>query len=89
MEDTSRNPRTGETNGKEYHFVSRTEFENLVAEGKFIEYTQCITPPTKWTLLKTVSNNYYGTTIAAVEAVAKTGRKCILDIEMEVIVYQN
>jgi len=31
-----------------------------------------------------VSHNYYGTTIAAVEAVAKTGRKCILDIEMEV-----
>lgn len=31
-----------------------------------------------------VSHNYYGTTIAAVEAVAQTGRKCILDIEMEV-----
>ena len=31
-----------------------------------------------------VSNNYYGTTVAAVEAVAKTGKKCILDIEMEV-----
>jgi len=31
-----------------------------------------------------VSSNYYGTTIAAVEEVAKTGRKCILDIEMEV-----
>lgn len=31
-----------------------------------------------------VSNNYYGTTIAAVEAVAQTGKKCILDIEMEV-----
>jgi guanylate kinase len=36
-------------------------------------------------ILKEVSNNYYGTTIAAVEAVAKTGRKCILDIEMEVL----
>jgi guanylate kinase len=35
-------------------------------------------------ILKKVSNNYYGTTIAVVEAVAKTGRKCILDIEMEV-----
>lgn len=34
--------------------------------------------------LTEVSSNYYGTTIAAVEAVAATGRKCILDIEMEV-----
>jgi guanylate kinase len=41
MEDTSRNPRAGETDGKEYHFVSRNEFEKLVTEGKFIEYTQC------------------------------------------------
>ena len=40
-EDTSRSPRAGETDGKEYHFVSRNEFEKLVAEGKFIEYTQC------------------------------------------------
>ena len=31
-----------------------------------------------------VSSNYYGTTIAAVEAVGKTGKRCILDIEMEV-----
>ena len=39
--DTSRSPRVGETNGKEYHFVSTSEFEKLVSEGKFIEYTQC------------------------------------------------
>jgi guanylate kinase len=43
--DTSRNPRPGETNGKEYYFVTRNEFEKLVAEGKFIEHTQCIFPP--------------------------------------------
>ena len=34
--------------------------------------------------LNLVSSNYYGTTIAAVEAVTQTGKKCILDIEMEV-----
>ena len=39
--DTSRAPRPGETDGKEYHFVTREEFEKLVADGKFIEYTQC------------------------------------------------
>ena len=37
-------------------------------------------------VLMLVSGNYYGTTIAAVEQVASTGRKCILDIEMEVFV---
>jgi guanylate kinase len=37
-----------------------------------------------FTLLILVSSNYYGTTIGAVEAVAQTGKKCILDIEMEV-----
>jgi len=67
---TSRLPRAGETNGKEYHFVSRADFEKLVSERKFIEYTQ-------------FSHNYYGTTIAAVQAVAQTGKRCILDIEME------
>jgi hypothetical protein len=35
-------------------------------------------------VLMGVSNNYYGTSFEAVEAVAKTGRTCILDIEMEV-----
>jgi|SRR5579859_4049770 len=41
MVDTSRAPRKGEENGREYHFVSREEFEKLINEGKFIEYTQC------------------------------------------------
>jgi guanylate kinase len=41
--DTSRNPRAGEQNGKEYHFVSRQEFEDLIKEDKFIEWTQCTT----------------------------------------------
>ena len=40
--DTSRAPRPGELNGREYHFVSREEFDKLVAEGKFIEHTECI-----------------------------------------------
>jgi len=43
IEDTSRSPRPGEQNGREYHFVSRKEFEKLISEDKFIEHTQCIT----------------------------------------------
>jgi len=65
--------------------VTAAEFERLVAEGKFIEYTKC-TNKICFSTLSLVSSNYYGTTIAAVEAVASTGRKCILDIEMEVSV---
>jgi guanylate kinase len=34
---TSRNPRPGETNGVEYHFVTREAFQSLVSQGKFIE----------------------------------------------------
>jgi len=82
MVDTSRAPRKGEQNGREYHFVSREEFEKLIKEGKFIEHTKCSIP--LFISLMVVSSNYYGTTIAAVEEVAKTGRTCILDIEMEV-----
>jgi guanylate kinase len=79
--DTSRAPRAGEQNAREYHFVSREEFENLVTKGKFLEHTQCTS-----TYYETdkVSSNYYGTTIAAVEAVGQTGKTCILDIDMDV-----
>ena len=59
------------------------QFENLISEEKFIEYTKCITSIPL--LNNLVSNNYYGTSIAAVEAIAETGRRCILDIEMEVL----
>jgi guanylate kinase len=74
----------GEQDGREYHFVSRDEFQKLIAESKFIEHTRC-------TFLvemhaEEVSSNYYGTTFAAVEDVTKTGKQCILDIEMEVFI---
>jgi len=57
----------------------------LVSEGKFIEYTQCKdrVHSLKKELTREVSHNYYGTTIAAVEDVIGTGKRCILDIEME------
>lgn len=67
---TTRSPRPGETNGINYHFVSIPNFESLIEKGGFIEYTK-------------FTNKYYGTSVAAVEDVAKEGRVCILDIEME------
>ncbi|CAG8820876.1 7816_t:CDS:2, partial [Racocetra persica] len=67
---TTRSPRPNEQNGVHYHFVSREEFEKLITQNKFIEYTE-------------FSNNLYGTSIDAVRAVADEGKCCILDIELQ------
>lgn len=72
MLDTTRSPRPGESNGIQYHFVTRTEFEDLIKQDAFIEHAQ-------------FSGNYYGTSIRAVEDVAKVGgRRCVLDIDSQV-----
>lgn len=55
----------------EYHFVTRDAFTKLIDDGGFIEHAQ-------------FGSNFYGTSVAAVEDIAKQGRTCILDIEMEV-----
>jgi guanylate kinase len=51
--------------------VTKEDFLKLVDEGGFIEHAQ-------------FGGNYYGTSTQAVKDVAKKGRICILDIEMEV-----
>ncbi|KZW00029.1 guanylate kinase [Exidia glandulosa HHB12029] len=68
--DTTRNPRPGEEDGKAYHFVTRNRFLDLVGQGAFIEHAE-------------FGGNLYGTTIAAVRAVADTGKRCVLDIEVQ------
>lgn len=69
--DTTRSPRSGESDGREYNFITKEEFKQLVNEKGFIEYAQ-------------FGGNYYGTSIKAVKDVAERGRICVLDIEMEV-----
>jgi hypothetical protein len=68
---TTRGPRAGEENGREYHFVSREDFQKLVEQNGFIEHAQ-------------FGSNLYGTSVQAVKDVRERGRVCILDIEMEV-----
>lgn len=68
---TTRAPRGAEENGKEYYFVTKDEFQDMIANSKFIEHAQ-------------FGSNFYGTSIKAVEDVRDKGRTCILDIEMEV-----
>jgi len=68
---TTRAPRGAEQHGQEYYFVTKDEFQDLIANGGFIEHAQ-------------FGSNFYGTSFKAVEDIAQKGRTCILDIEMEV-----
>jgi guanylate kinase len=71
VQDTTRAPRAGETDGVEYHFTTPEGFQELVKENAFIEHA-------------TFAGRSYGTSFAAVKDVTSKGRACILDIEMEV-----
>jgi guanylate kinase len=68
--DTTRAPRPGEEDGREYHFVSADEFARLQADGAFLETAA-------------FSGNRYGTSFAAVRALGAGGRRAILDIEAQ------
>ncbi|KAI5305488.1 hypothetical protein KEM56_004281 [Ascosphaera pollenicola] len=67
---TTRAPRPGEQDGREYYFTTQEKFLDLVKAFGFIEHAQ-------------FGGNYYGTSKKAVKDVAEKGRICILDIEME------
>lgn len=64
---TTRKPRPNETNGKEYHFVSRDEFERLIDQGAFLEWAE-------------VHGNLYGTSKAEIER-RKGDRGIVFDID--------
>ncbi|XP_052813436.1 guanylate kinase-like isoform X2 [Mya arenaria] len=66
---TTRQPRPGEEDGKDYYFTDREKFEKMMAEGGFLEHAQ-------------FSGNRYGTSKMAVEKVQKSGKICILDVEI-------
>jgi guanylate kinase len=67
---TTRNPRPGETDGRDYHFVGRKDFERLVDAGEFIEHAN-------------VFGNLYGTRKSVVEAALAEGRDLILEIDWQ------
>ena len=67
---TTRTPREGEVHGREYFFVSREEFERMIAEDALIEYACYV-------------GNYYGTPRAYVEEQLSRGRDVILEIEIQ------
>ena len=67
---TTRAPREGEEDGREYFFKTREEFEQLIKEDALIEYAQYV-------------GNYYGTPKAYVEKELESGRDVILEIEIQ------
>ncbi len=67
---TTRQPRTGEENGTDYHFVTKDEFLRLRDQGDFIEWAE-------------VHGNYYGTSVQAVLQLQEKGQDVVLDIDIQ------
>ena len=67
---TTRKPREGEEDGREYFFVTRERFEQMIEEGQLIEYAQYV-------------NNYYGTPRQYVFQQMADGKDMILEIEIQ------
>lgn len=67
---TTRAPRAHEQDGRDYHFISRDEFERLIAAGEFIEHAD-------------VFGNLYGTRRSVVAAALAGGRDLILEIDWQ------
>lgn len=67
---TTRNPREGEIDGREYFFKTREEFEKMIAKDELIEYARYV-------------ENYYGTPREYVENQLAAGKDVILEIEVQ------
>ena len=67
---TTREPRPGERDGSEYHFLDAAEFERRVGAGEFLEHA-------------TYSGNRYGTLRSEVERRLSAGRSVVLEIEVQ------
>lgn len=67
---TTRQPREGEQEGRDYLFVSYQEFSDLIKRGEFLEYAE-------------VHGNFYGTSKRQVAAEIENGRDVILEIDVQ------
>jgi guanylate kinase len=67
---TTRPIRTGEQNGINYYFVSKTEFEQMLNDNEFLEYAM-------------VYDNYYGTNINTIKRFLANGKDIILEIDWQ------
>ena len=67
---TTRQPRAGEVDGKNYYFMDKTDFEQKIAEGGFLEYAN-------------VYGNYYGTPLGKIEERLAKGVDILLEIDTQ------
>ena len=67
---TTRSPREGEKNGREYHFVEKAQFDLMIKNKRFIEYAE-------------VFGNYYGTPKDQIEKLLNNGKDIIFDVDWQ------
>ena len=67
---TTRQPRTGETDGVDYFFKTREEFEQMIQNKQLLEYAEYV-------------GNYYGTPLEYVENTLATGKDVFLEIDVQ------
>lgn len=67
---TTRTPRPGETDGRDYHFVSRERFQAMLTEGEFLESAE-------------VYGNSYGTSKSSIARDLAAGRDILLEIDWQ------
>jgi len=67
---TTREPRKGEINGKDYHFIGKEEFQRRVNNGDFLEHAD-------------VHGNFYGTLKSEILDRVKAGKDVLLDIDVQ------
>jgi guanylate kinase len=67
---TTRKPRANEIDGRDYHFVSREEFERMIARGEFLEHAE-------------VYDHAYGTGLRSVEEAMRAGGLLLLEIDWQ------
>jgi guanylate kinase len=67
---TTRSPRPGEVEGRDYCFVSNARFDEMIAAGEFAEWA-------------VVHGNRYGTRIATVEECLRGGGDCLFDVDFQ------
>lgn len=68
---TTRQAGPGEVDGRDYQFISESEFQNMINEDRFLEYAQVF------------SRSWYGSPREPIEAALKNGRLAILDIDVQ------
>ena len=67
---TTRAPRPGEIDGREYYFLSRQDFKTWIAEEKFLEFAE-------------VYGNFYGTPLNKIEERLNRGEDILLEIDVQ------